>query len=135
MAKKKEYEFILFLLFVLFMGTFAFGQIVKPESVGGFIVDFWRVFWMLFIIPGLVIAWPDIDVQVSKISKKRVYLLWVIVVWAAAMTVWGLCWLARERTIIDKVWSIMMPLWVLAMSLIYIIKYRKAGKVGTEQKQ
>ncbi|UCF43269.1 MAG: hypothetical protein JSV99_11980 [Planctomycetota bacterium] len=134
MAKKKEYEFIFFVLLVLFMGGLAFGPIIKPEGVGDFILDFGQVFCLLIMIPALVIAWrEDIDVRGRKISKKRVYPLWVIVVLAAAMTVWGLCSLAGERRIMDKAWFIMMPLWLLAMSLIQLTKYRKAGKARADQ--
>jgi hypothetical protein len=121
MGKKGKWDSIAFVLAVLIMGVVAFGAIVKPESIGDFIRDFWKAFFVLIAIPLLVIFWWEIG---GEISKKRFYFWCVFVVFAAASTVLGLCTLKSERTMIDKAYSLVMPLWFLAVGLIPIIKYK-----------
>ncbi|MHC4068258.1 MAG: hypothetical protein ACYS18_04790 [Planctomycetota bacterium] len=125
MGKKGKWDSIAFVLAVLIMGVVAFGAIVKPESIGDFIRDFWKAFFALIAIPLLVIFWWEWGVEVSK---KRFYFWCGFVVFAAAVTIWSLCSLNRERPMIDKVYSLVMPFWFLAVGLIPIIKYIKAQR-------
>ena len=134
MSNKSQWPFIGFVILFVVMGVMAFGSIVGPDSARDFAMDLAKVLFVLLVIPILVIVWWDTHVQASK---KRLYVFCVFAVWAAAMTLWSLWGLLRrpERTIINKAYSIAMPLWLLAMSLIYLIKYTKAANHHTEQKQ
>lgn len=131
MSNKSQWPFIGFVILFVIMGVMAFGSIVEPDSVRDFIRDFRKVLFVLVAIPVFVIVWWDTNV---KPSKKRLYVFCVFAVWAAATTLWSL-WLLRRSTgtIIDKAYSIAMPLWLLAMSLIQVIKYAKATKAHTDQ--
>jgi hypothetical protein len=131
MSNKSEWQFIVCAILFIVMGVIAFGSIVGPDSVRDFVRDFRKALFVLVAIPLLVIVWWDTHVQASK---KRLYVFCVFAVWAAATTLWSL-WLLRRSTdmIIDKAYSIAMPLWLLAMSLIQVIKYTKATKARTDQ--
>lgn len=128
--KKKSHWFdsIAFVLPFLIMVTGVFGLIVKPESIGQFIADFWSAFAVLIAIPVLVVFWWEWDVEVYKISKKRFYFLCGFVVCAAALTVFNLCTLKNESRMIDKAYFLVMSLFLLAEGVILIIKYIKAQR-------
>lgn len=139
MAKKREYEFIMFVLLIVIIGGIAIGPIIKPESVGEFIHDFVGVSLLLTIVPVLIITWRNTSVQISTTSKKGLYYWWglaVLLVLAAGLHIWNIRGVVRgEEKIMEKAVDIMFPLYLCAWTFIYIVKYIRGGRAGTEPKE
>ena len=127
MDKKSKREFIIFFLAVFVMAIWSFGA-AQPGSIGDFSRYFGKAFSVLIVIPLLVVFWWEIDIDISKISKKRFYVWCALVACGAALAIWSMYSLKRERPMIDKAYSLAIPLWVLGVALIHIIKYTKAQR-------